>query len=144
MLWLVNSGVAWFCLVQVFSGFAWAGYNLCAGLFIFDAAPQENRARYIALFGALGAMGATVGSLLGGNLGPHLFRIDGSYYLTLFLLSGVVRLVVVILLFKKIFEVREVIPVKTSEMLFGGLRPANIASWWKITYHRARRHRHSR
>ena len=61
MLWLVNSSVVWLCTVQVYSGFAWAGFNLCAGLFIWDAAPQENRTRYITLFGALGALGATRG-----------------------------------------------------------------------------------
>jgi len=57
MLWLVNSGVVWLCATQVYSGFAWAGFNLCAGLFIWDAAPQENRTRYITLFSALGALG---------------------------------------------------------------------------------------
>jgi len=47
-----------------------------------DAAPQENRTRYIALFGAFNALGITIGSLIGGNLGPHLPKISGSYFLT--------------------------------------------------------------
>ena len=141
MLWLVNSSVVWMSSVMLFSGFAWAGFNLSAGLFIYDAAPQENRVRYIALFGALGAIGSTLGSLIGGNLGPHLMKISGSYYLTLFLLSGVVRLIVVLLLFHRVEEVRDVQPVKALEMIFGGLRPKAIAIWWNTTYHRALRRR---
>ena len=64
ILWLVNTSVWWFCAAQVYSGFAWAGFNLCAGLFIWDAAPQENRSRYITLFAALGAFGSPWEQLL--------------------------------------------------------------------------------
>jgi len=27
LLWLLNSSVVWFCAVQVYSGFAWAGFQ---------------------------------------------------------------------------------------------------------------------
>jgi MFS family permease len=131
LLWLVNSSVLWLCVTQLYSGFAWAGFNLCAGLFIWDAAPQENRIRYITIFGALGALGATVGALIGGNLGPHLPKISGSYFLTLFLVSGILRLIIVLGLFRHIDEVRDVEPVKATELLFGDLRPAAIANWWR-------------
>jgi MFS family permease len=100
-------------------------------LFIWDAAPQENRIRYITIFGALGALGATVGALIGGNLGPHLPKISGSYFLTLFLVSGILRLIIVLGLFRHIDEVRDVEPVKATELLFGDLRPAAIANWWR-------------
>jgi MFS family permease len=134
LLWLVNSSVVWFCTVQVYSGFAWAGFNLCAGMFIWDAAPQQNRTRYIALFGALGALGVTLGSLIGGNLGPHLPKISGSYFLTLFLVAGIVKLLVVLGLFRNIAEVRSVQQIKASELLFGDLHSAALINWWrKIT-----------
>jgi MFS family permease len=139
MLWLVNSGVVWLCATQVYSGFAWAGFNLCAGLFIWDAAPQENRTRYITLFSALGALGFTIGALIGGNLGPHLPQIKGSYFLTLFLLSGVLRLIVVLGLFRRISEVRNVQSVKTSELLFNDLRPRALAKMWQRIFDRTRR-----
>jgi len=139
MLWLVSPNVVWICTVQVYSGFAWAGFNLCAGLFIYDAAPPENRARYIALHGALSAAGAMMGAFVGGNIGDYLPQIKGSNYLTLFLLSGVLRLAVVLLLFRKIEEVREVEAVKTTELLFGKLRPSELAKTWQNFYHRVRR-----
>jgi len=34
MLWTINSSTLWLCAAQVYSGFALAGFNLCAGLFI--------------------------------------------------------------------------------------------------------------
>jgi MFS family permease len=123
----------------VFSGFAWGGFNLCAGLFVYDAAPQENRTRYIALFTALGALGATLGALIGGNLGPHLPTISGSYFLTLFLVSGVLRLIVVLGLFRRISEVRSVPQVKTTELLFGDLRPSVLAERWRRIKNHTRR-----
>lgn len=117
-LWLASPNVVWLSAVQVYSGFAWAGFNLCIGLFIWDAAPQDNRIRFVALFGALNALGITLGSLIGGNLGPHLPEISGSYFLTLFLLAGAIKLLVVLGLFRRISEVRNLPSVKTSELLF--------------------------
>jgi predicted MFS family arabinose efflux permease len=131
LLWLVNSSVLWLCGVQIYSGFAWAGFNLCSGMFIWDAAPQENRSRFIALFGALSSLGITIGSLIGGNLGPHLPRISGSYFLSLFLLAGIIKLVVVLGLFRRISEVRNVHAVKTAELLFGDLRLGTMTNWWR-------------
>jgi len=125
LLWLVNTSVIWLCTLQVYAGFAWAGFNLCVGLFIWDAAPQENRTRFISLFGAMNALGITLGALIGGNLAPHLPKISGSYFLTLFLIAGIVKLLVVLGLFRRISEVRDVPPVKTVELLFSGLRRWN-------------------
>ena len=128
VMWLVSNSVYWMSFVQVYSGFVWAGFNICAGLFIYDASPQENRARYIALYGALASIGTTLGSLAGGNLGPLLPRIAGSYFLTLFLVSGISRMVVVLLLLRLVSEVRDVQPVSTADILFSGLRPAALAA----------------
>ena len=86
----------------------------------------------------MNALGITLGALIGGNLGPHLPKIAGSYFLTLFLLAGIVKLLVVLGLFRRISEVRAVQPVKTIELLFGDLRPAAIANWWRKISDRTR------
>jgi MFS family permease len=131
ILYLVSSHVLWLCSVQIFSGFAWAGFNLCVILFIWDAAPQENRTRFIVLYSAMNALGITIGSLIGGNIGPHLPRISGSYFLSIFLLAGIVKLAVIAVLFRRISEVRKVKRVTTTELLFGSLRTATIKNWWQ-------------
>jgi hypothetical protein len=122
MLWAVNRSLWWMMFVQVYSGFAWAGFNLCAGLFVYDTSPQQNRARYVAVYGALGSIGSMLGAIIGGNLGPHLPRVSGSYFMTLFLVSGVARMVVVLAVVRLLEEVRDVEPVRTAELMLGGVR----------------------
>ena len=131
LLWLLNSSVYWIFFCHAFSGFAWAGFNLCMGLFVYDASPQENRTRYIAIFGTFGSIGATLGSLIGGTIGPYLPLIKGSYFLTLFLISGIARLLVVSLLLRRVSEVRDVPPIKASELLFNGFRTSSLAEHLK-------------
>ena len=103
--------------------------------FVFSIPDEQeipkNRTRYIALYGALGALGVTAGSLIGGNLGPHLPKISGSYFLTLFLIAGITKLLVVLGLFRNISEVRSVPPVKVIELLFGDLRSNAVVRWWR-------------
>jgi hypothetical protein len=72
-------------------------------------------------------------------LGPHLPTISGSYFRTLFLLAGILKLAVVLGLFRRIYEVRRVQSVKTSELLFGDLRPASIAKTWRKIFDRTRK-----
>ena len=100
----------------------------CIGLFVYDASPQENRTRYIAIFGAFGSIGATLGSLIGGTIGPHLPLIRGSYFPTLFLVSGIARLIVVSLLLRQVSEVRDVPLTKISELIFNGFRISSFAA----------------
>ena len=106
--------------------------------FYLGCRSQENRTRYITLFGALGALGFTLGALIGGDLGPHLPQIKGSYFLTLFLLSGILRLIAVLGLFRRISEVRSVPPTKTAEILLGDLRPSSIVNSWRKIFRRVR------
>jgi len=131
LLWLLSSNVYWIFCYEAFSGFAWAGFELCIGLFVYDASPQENRTRYIAISGTLGSIGTTLGSLIGGTIGPHLPLIKGSYFLTLFLISGIARLMVVSLLLRRVSEVRDVPPTRTLELIFGSFRISSLAAHLK-------------
>jgi MFS family permease len=138
LLWLVSSSVYWIFFAQAFSGIAWGGFNLCIGLFVYDASPQENRIRYIALHGALGAIGVTIGSLIGGTIGPHLPLIKGSYYLTLFLISGVARFIVAAAFLRQVSEVRDVAPTKVSDILFGSIYKPSLTIWLKTFYEKVK------
>jgi len=42
LLWLVSHNVFYLVLVQLFSGACWAGFDLCSGNFIYEAAPWGN------------------------------------------------------------------------------------------------------
>jgi MFS family permease len=124
--WLISSNVYWIILVQVFSGFAWAGFSLSSTIFIFDASPQNDRTRYIALFNAMMFGGVFLGALVGGVLTPLLPQIKHSQFLTIFLFSGVARMIVGIILLPRVSEVRDVPKMSTGQFLFGGLELAKI------------------
>jgi len=106
LLWIVSHNVFYLVLVQLFSGVCWAGFDLCSGNFIYEAAPLGKRLKYIAYHRALTtafmAMGALIGAYLVGVVRPVL----GYHILALFVLSGVLRLAVTMVMFPKLKEVR--------------------------------------
>jgi MFS family permease len=124
--WFISGNIYWIILVQVFSGFAWAGFHLASTIFIFDASPQNDRTRYIALFNAMMFGGAFLGALVGGIVTPLLPQIKHSQFLTIFLASGVARMIVGIILQSRISEVRNVSEVSTRRLLFEGLELTKI------------------
>lgn len=92
LLWILNRHPAFLFFAQVFSGFAWAGFNLCASNFIYDAVTPEKRTRCIAYFNLFNGLALCLGSLLGGLLLQHLPPLLGFNILTLFLISSLLRI----------------------------------------------------
>jgi MFS family permease len=137
--WAISRNFWWLIVVQVFSGFSWAGFQLSSSVFIYDAAPQENRTRYIALYNSLVFLGVSVGSLIGGIVAPHLPPFMGSYFLSIFIVSGLARLVVVVFFLPRMKEVRTVPAVSTSEVLFSDFKPARfkrLSAFFRERLHR--------
>jgi len=95
--------------IEFISGLIWGGFNLSASNFIFDAVSRERMAICVAYFNFINALltflGAMFGTLLS-KLHLSLGFIDG--FLFIFLFSGLMRLIVVIIMNHKIHEVREV------------------------------------
>jgi MFS family permease len=116
--WALNHSLWWLIIMQIFSGFAWAGFQLSSGVFIFDAAPPQNRTRYIALYNSLMFLGVSLGSLTGGIVAPLLPPFMGSYFLSIFLVSGVGRLAVALFFLPRIKETRKVPQIQAKELLF--------------------------
>jgi MFS family permease len=116
--WAIYHTLWWLAIMQIFSGFAWAGFQLSSGVFIFNAAPAENRTRYIALYNALVFLGVSLGSLAGGIMAPLLPPFMGSHFRSVFILSGVGRLAVALFFLRRIREVRKVPQIEASELLF--------------------------
>jgi MFS family permease len=122
VVWIFSSNVYYLCGAQVLSGFSWAGFTLAVSIFLYDAAPSENRTRYIALSNALAFAGVALGSLLGGIIAPFVPAIMRSNLLTIFLISGLARIVIVLVFIPKIHEVRQVPSTSVKEILFGGIK----------------------
>ncbi len=136
ILWLFSANVYYLCFAQALGGFAWGGFALAFGVFLYYAAPPENRIRYIALSNVMMFGAAALGSLLGGAVAPHLPALFGNQLLTVFLISGVARAVIVVFFISRIHEMRRVSKSSFREVLFGWLNLANVKNylfkvfWW--------------
>jgi len=106
LLWIVSHSVFYLVLVQLLSGACWAGFDLCSGNFIYEAAPAGKRLKYIAYYKALSTLFMALGALTGAYLLGVVRPILGYNILALFVLSGVLRLAVTMVMFPKLKEVR--------------------------------------
>lgn len=119
LFWLVNQNPVWLFFVQVFSGFAWAGLNLAASNFVYDAASPGKRARCIAYFNFFSGISLSAGALVGGWLAMVLPTGFLEFKaMNLILISAILRLVMAWLMPFKLKEVREVEQMRTHQLLW--------------------------
>jgi MFS family permease len=112
VLWLVSPNPVYLIIAQGISGILWAGYNLASTNFIYDAVTEQRRGICFAYFGALDGICIFVGATLGGLFATYINVGFMSTLLLLFLVSGVLRLAVSVVLLPKLREVRKVKPTK--------------------------------
>ncbi len=89
--WLISGNFFYLVAVELFAGFVWGGFNLCATNFIYDAVVPDKRVRCLSYFNLINGLALSLGALLGGFLAERLPPILGSTVLSLALLSGVTR-----------------------------------------------------
>ncbi|MCS7250707.1 MAG: MFS transporter, partial [candidate division WOR-3 bacterium] len=113
ILWLLSKNPIYIILINLFAGYAWAGFNLCALNFIFDAASPEVRTRCLGYFNFTNSIALFFGGIIGGYLANKLPIIfPHSRLLTLVLLSAILRILVNIFLINKFKEVRKTEEIK--------------------------------
>ena len=124
LLWILDRHPVYLIFAQIFSGFVWAGYTLCAGNFIYDAVTAQKRTRCIAYFNFCNGIAICLGAFCGGFILGRLPKIFGYQFLTLCLISGILRLLVGIFFPPFIKEVRTVKNIKAKELFLSvvGLR----------------------
>ncbi len=111
LMWLFSTDVAWLIAFQVFSGFVWSGLDLASFNFALSMVGREVRPSFISKYNAFGgvfyAAGATAGGLfLQYFSGASLLGFSGI--LLVFLISGLMRLAVVVIFAPKLSSSREV------------------------------------
>jgi MFS family permease len=124
--WIFCRHPVYLVFIQVLGGFAWAGFNLCATNFIYDAVTPEKRTRCIAYFNVFTGVAIFLGAFSGGFLVNVLPELFGYRILSLFLLAGILRFIVVFLFSGRISEVRSIEHITSIVLFFRvvGLRPA--------------------
>ncbi len=95
--------------LEIFSGFIWAGFNLSAGNFIYEAVTKEKIAMCVSYFSVLAGFGVFIGASLGGFLSSSNIGFSSfTPVLVVFLISGISRLIIYLIMMPKIKEVRPV------------------------------------
>ncbi|MCB2189808.1 MAG: MFS transporter [Deltaproteobacteria bacterium] len=144
MLWLFSHNLGYLMVIQAYAGFVWAGFNLSAANFMFDAVTPPKRARCVAYQGLVNGVCVLFGSLCGGIAAdqlPDSFAFGSwiwapvSTLPVIFFLSGLIRFVAAGLLLKKFREVRPVEPIGHGQLIFrvSQIRPIAGASFGLFT-----------
>lgn len=127
LLWIVSQSFWWLIFIHLYSGFLWAGFNLSATNFLFDAVTPAKRARCAAYQSILNGTAMLLGSLSGSYLLSHPLeflhpRFDElGHKIDYFILFGgsfCIRLMVVAYFWKLIKEVREVEVIAHKDLVF--------------------------
>jgi len=95
IFWLLSASPGYLVGIQFFSGIAWAGFDLCSNLYVYESAPRGERLKYLSYHKAMTTFGMAMGALGGVYLLDIVRPLLGSQILSLFLLSGVLRLAAV-------------------------------------------------
>jgi len=140
VLWLISSNFWYVVFIQFYSGIFWAGFTLAAANFVFDAVTPPKRARCVAYQAIVNGILVFSGSFVGGwvvHLIPmswvqHLgLWVPHSKFLALFVLSGVLRICVMLFLFPAFKEVRQVESIRGHQLL---IRVTSLRPLWGGTF----------
>jgi MFS family permease len=108
-LWLPSQRVSYLALVHVFTGFAWAGFDLAAFNYVLDSTTREQRAAYAANVNFASGVAVFAGALIGGFLATAFERTQVLWLVglpALFFISGLTRSLSVLLIGRAVEEVR--------------------------------------
>ncbi|MEM4152684.1 MAG: MFS transporter [Candidatus Pacearchaeota archaeon] len=135
LLWFVsifinkNSLIPYLILIEAFSGMVWAGFNLASSNFIYDAVTRQRMALCVAYSNLLTGIGVFIGATLGGFISStHLTLFGLSSILIVFLISGIARFAVALVMTPKVKEVRDVkkFGIKEAKEHLSTLTPSEL------------------
>lgn len=139
-LWLISSNFWYVVFVQFYSGIFWAGFTLAAANFVFDAVTPPKRARCVAYQAIINGCLVFLGSYVGGRIAHEVpmswvqhigLWVPHSKFLALFVLSGILRVFVMLFLFPSFKEVRQVESIRGHQLL---IRVTSLRPLWGGTF----------
>jgi MFS family permease len=128
LLWTVTQSYTLILGIQVLSGIAWSGFNLATTNFIYDSIPSDRRHRVFGYYNVINGIftlvgGSVVGAWCALNM-PSSFSFGGVHIIFLsslpavFIVSGLLRALVGILLLPQFKEVRKTEPISSRQILW--------------------------
>ncbi len=133
-LWALSSELHHLLVLQVFSGFAWAGFELCQLLLFYEFVDEDRLSDAFSYHSLVNGFAMLAGTALGGIFIAHPFLFHSGYH-EVFVLSTAVRIFPIITIFPTLrgLAIRHVRPPVTRVM---GLRPglgSLTAPFWFLT-----------
>ncbi len=110
IFWLFSTNFFYLIIVELFSGFVWTIFNLCTFTFVYDAVrTPQVRTFCISYNNVLSGVAVFIGTGIGGLLATYALKNPWLFVSTLqmvFLISGLARFFVTLILLPKIKEER--------------------------------------
>ncbi len=138
LLWVVFPNFWAILLFQLIGGFAWAGFGLAAGNFLYDVVPPEKRAAYSAVHQTISNTAVFGGALIGGllatqaprelQLGGYTVVFASGLWLAL-CASSLVRALVIAVFLPPLRETRLVRPISPTALAIRVIRANVMAEW---------------
>ncbi len=130
ILWLFSDIPLYLVLVpQLISGVAWGGFNLAASNYVFDCVSPQKRSLAVSYYDLLNGFGVFIGAGIGAILVANLSISFMSPLLFIFLISGILRMIVAVVMIPEIKEVKQ-------KKIF------DIKTWFKHHLHLNYHHTH--
>ncbi len=117
VLWLFSKDTLYLILIQMYSGFVWAGFEISSFNFVFDTTTPAKRATCVAYYNVLNGVAIFIGAMIGGIIVKYN-NVFWSKYLFVFLLSGLLRYLASFAFIPKIREVRSVEHIPYHKLFF--------------------------
>jgi MFS family permease len=115
ILWLFSDDYLWLIIIQAYSGFVWAGFEIATFSFVFDTTTPQKRATCIAYYNIINGAALITGATLGSAL-VSMNEVFASKYLLVFLLSGLLRFGASLYFLPGLREVRSVETIGYSRL----------------------------
>lgn len=116
LLWVLSKNIYFLVLVQIYSGFVWAGFEITTFNFIFDTTTPEKRATCVSYYNVLNGIFIFLGGIMGSIILKYNHIFSSQYY-SIFILSFALRYVVSFHFIPKLREVRQVKHISYEKLL---------------------------
>ncbi len=131
VLWILHPSIIYLLLVpSLIEGIAWAGLNLATGNFIYDNISSQKRGLAVSYLNMVWGIGVFIGAIISALLIKFLNTNIVSPIIAIFIISAVVRCLVVIIGLSKIKEVRKIKKIgklkNLLKMMFRGAKPTFV------------------
>ena len=115
-LWIWSSRLSYLIVIEILSGFAWAGFELTSFNFMLDATEPKKRTAYISYANVFTGFCILAGALLGSYIARHNHLFWSQYHLVFFI-SFLARLAIPVLFVSRLREIRKVEEITYRELL---------------------------